>query len=240
MAEVPIEPTPVETVAPVVTATVDSTKASVCVKTFILPDGERVKHADPTAESLEFAFTNGSTHLVKADDFTDAINGCFAWMGRSEKLGNGYAGARKSIEKEGGDIGELANVAEDMFLTLYEQLGDGDWVKTGEGDGARPSMLVDAIVAALESDGETVDDTRRLTIAMKLKADSAENPLSVDEDGNRLPEDVWLTADKKRKNALANPNINLQYEKIKQAAQDARMAVAEQKAAESTTELSGF
>jgi hypothetical protein len=233
MAELPINPTtePAPLPVPVIvetppTDTTESKKATVCKKTFLQEDGTRSAHATPETVGLEFAFANDRTHVVKDDDFTPAINACFTWMGRSEKLGNGYAGAKKKTDKDGG---ELADNAEDMFLALYEQLGDGDWVKVGEGGGVRPSMLVDAIVAALIAEGEEVNDERRDLIALKLKAD-----------GEDVPEDVRQTADQKRKKALANPAINAEYERIKLAAQTARTNAAAAKAEESATPLTGF
>lgn len=274
MAELPIEPQtpatpPVDPVV-VANATPDATskkkKSSVCSKTFIQLDGSRGAHATPETDALEFAFTNGITHVVREEDYTEAINRCFGWMGKSEKLGNGYAGARKVAEEDLGRDAtdeEVADYAEELYGTLNEQLVDGDWVKTGEGGGVRPSMLVDAIVACLESEGTTVDDERRKEIALKLKADSADNPYTVvgttdimvnptlsigdplpefatDDDGKVAEKTQWKSADQLRKKALANPAINAAYESIKKAAQDAKTAAAVAKAEEDSTPLTGF
>ncbi len=176
-------------------------KASVCKKVFILADGSESSHADTNAVALEFRFTNGHTHTVREDDNPDDINGCFAWMGRSEKYGNGYAGA-------GGD----ANAAEELFEVLFERLAGGEWVKTREGGGIRPSMVADAVKAALVEQGETVDEVRYLTIKEKLK-----------------------TADD-RERALANKGIKAHYDRIRQEREDARIV----KRADEATDLTAF
>ena len=149
---------------------VDTKRASICKKVYINSDGKETAHASPDAESLEFRFESGETIVVELDSIADNCRRAATWHGISQKLGDKYAG--KSVDE-----------AHNEVATLLERLQQGDWIKAREaGAGPRPSVLVDAVVAALEENGETVDAERRARIKAKLadpdeKAAAMNNPL---------------------------------------------------------------
>ena len=168
-------------------------KTGVCRKVYVSKDGTETRSATPNAERLEFRFTNGNTHAVVLKDHGPVVATCLGWFGISEKYGNAYAGAK-------GD----ADAGEELFLSMQEQLKGGTWVERAEGLGPRPSLIADAIIAALENSGETVDDKRTLAIREKVK-----------------DKDI-------RDGALKDPAIKAEYEaaKAKRAAERAKDAAA--------------
>ena len=137
-------------------------RAKVCTKFYILPDGSESRSAKANAKSLEFRFANGHTHAVKREDHPDNIRACHEWFGISEKRGNAFAGAK-------GD----ADAAEELFLSMDEQLRAGTWVERAEGVGVRPSFVVDAVVKALTTTGQKVDEKRLASIKETLKEKKA-------------------------------------------------------------------
>ena len=169
-------------------------KTSVCKKTYFDKDGEGTRSATADSVELQFNFANGNAHTVKLDDHPDTIKTCLGWFGISEKYGNAYAGAK-------GD----ADTAEEAFLSMQEQLQGGTWVEKAE-VGPRPSLIADAIIAALNAAGQTVDDARAASIREKVKDKAT------------------------RDGALKDPVIKAQYEAIK-AARAAERAKAAAKAA---------
>ncbi len=185
-------------------------KSPVCTKVYITPDGES-RSAKPEATALEFRFHDGDGGAIKTvrkvsiGPLPEAIETCLNWFGRSEKYGNFYAGAKG-----------IAADAVEMFDTGAEILSGGEWSERKEGVGARPSMVLAAVVAFLESEGETVDDSRKARIKEKVSTNEG------------------------RKGALANAKINAEYETIR-AAHAAEKAKAAKVAAKGTeSDLSGF
>ena len=77
-------------------------------------------------------------------------------------------------------------------------------------------MLVDAVVAALEENGETVDSDRRA----KIKAQLADS--------------------EKKKHAMNNPLFRAHYERIKAENATAKAAAAAQSAENTETDLGDF
>lgn len=132
-------------------------KVSICKKVYVGADGNETRSAQAEAVELQFQFTNGQTHTVKLSDHPENILTCLGWFGISEKYGNSYAKSDGS-----------ADVAEEKFLAMQEQLTGGVWVTESEA-GDRPSMVCDAVCAALEANGEKVDDDRRASIREKIK-----------------------------------------------------------------------
>ncbi len=180
-------------------------KSGVCKKVYVAKDGTETRSATPDAEKLEFRFTNGNVHAVTLADEPKSIDTCLRWFGRSEKYGNAYANAKGS-----------ADDAEEMFLSMREQLVAGTWVERAEGLGPRPSLIADAIIAALVNSGETVDDTRAGVIREKVKDKAT------------------------RDGALKDPAIKAEYESAKatRAAERAKKAAADAKG--KTIEVTGF
>lgn len=180
-------------------------KAKVCNKVFILSGGEETNNATPDAEAVVFRFVNGNNHTVHLEDFPEHIRNALMWHGISAKLGDVYAGSK-------GD----ADLAEETFLTAYERLVGGDWMKAREGVGARPSLVVEAIVAALEKAGEEVSDARREAIREKCKDKAT------------------------RDAAIEDPAIKVEYERIKLDRQKEREKAAREAAKGKTSNLGGL
>ena len=180
-------------------------KTAVCTKMYILANGEESRSAHVDAVGLEFRFANGETEVIAKGDNPEAIEAQLAWFGRSEKYGNFYAGAK-------GD----ASRAHEMFMTGKEVLAGGEWSERGGGEGPRPSMVIEAVVAALEEAGETVDTDRRAKIEGMVR----------DKDG--------------RKAALANPAINAHYESAKADRAKVKAKAAKDAAKGAETDLSAF
>ena len=179
-------------------------KQTVCKKVYVAADGNETRSASHEAVELQFQFGNGHTHIVKLADHQTEIRDCLTWFGISEKYGNSYAGAK-------GDAGD----AEDKFLSMQEQLRGGTWVDKAEA-GPRPSLIADAIIAALVAAGEKVDEGRAGTIRDKVK----------DKDT--------------REGALNDPVIKAQYEAIKAARAAARAKDAAKAAKGETISVGGF
>ena len=179
-------------------------KETVCKKVYIAADGNETRSAQPDADRIEFRFGNGNTHVVKLAAHPVAIRTCLGWFGISEKYGNAYAGV-------GGD----ADDAETKFLSMQEQLMAGTWVEKADA-GPRPSLIADAIIAALVAVGEKVDEGRAATIREKVKDKST------------------------REGALNDPVIKAQYEAIKSARAAERAKDAAKKAKGETMSVGGF
>jgi len=179
-------------------------KVSICKKVYIGPDGEESRSAKANAVELQFHFTNGNIHSVKLADHPADIVTCLGYFGISEKYGNSYAKSDGS-----------ADVAEEKFLAMQEQLTGGVWVTESEA-GDRPSMVCDAICAALETNGEKVDDARRASIREKIK-----------------DKDVLAGAKK-------DASVAAELERIKAERAVARAKEAKAKAKGQTIEVAGF
>ena len=173
-------------------------KTSVCKKVYLNEAGDETRSATAGASELQFRFANGNVHSIKIADHPDEIYRCLGWFGISEKYGNSYAGAK-------GD----ADAAEEAFLSMQEQLQGGTWVEKAEG-GPRPSLIADAIIAALTAAGQDVDAARGTSIREKVKDKAT------------------------RDGALKDPVIKAQYEAIKaaRAAERAKAAAKLAKGAE--------
>lgn len=153
-------------------------KSSVCKKSYVrldeddlIVDDSRAKSWFDGADALEFAFSNGVTHLVRPEQFPESIKTrALPFFGISEKLGNGYAGATKKSVESGEAVGV---VAEDMFSALLERLELGEFISERESAGPRISQMVTAIVNLKLKDGVESDP---IAVALKLKdADTRAN-----------------------------------------------------------------
>ena len=160
------------------------------------------KVTDLTARKVDIEFTNDHVVTMTLKSLEKDIVTNLALHGLSQKLGDSYAGA------------ESVDEAIERCTTIAERLQQGEWIKPRESAGPRPSMVVDAVVAALVANGEEVDDTRRAAIAEKTKGKEG------------------------RERALANPAIRAQYETIR-ATRAAKRAAKAQGDAEGAT-LEGF
>ncbi len=171
----------------------DAKRARVCTKRYLDADNTANAHATPDAVAMQFAFVGGETLRVEMSNFPPNIVDCLAWHGMGQVLGDAYAG------KSGDD-------AIEAFQTKLERLTSGDWVKPREGLGPQPSLVIEAVCAALQNAGADVDDERRESIAGKLKTPEA------------------------RKRALATPAIAAEYERLKADRAIKRAKLAAEKA----------
>ena len=209
MAEVqPTQPapaTPPTTPAPATESA--PKKKGVCSKVYVDGEGNETRSATPGAVALEFRFNNAekTVHRVTIKDHNAEIVTCLSWFGISEKYGNSYAGSK-------GD----ADDALEKFLSMQEQLVGGTWVEKADGVGPRPSLIGDAIIAALKAKGETVDDSRAASIREKVKDKTT------------------------REGALKDPAIKAEFEKAKAERAVARAKKAAEAAANVTIEVEGF
>ena len=179
-------------------------KASVCKKVYVAKDGTETRSATPDAVELQFRFENGNTHKVALSDHNPEILSCLTFFGISEKYGNSYAGAK----------GDPAD-AEEKFLSMQEQLKGGTWVEKAEA-GPRPSLIADAIIAALKSAGQTVDEKRAGAVREKVKDKAT------------------------RDGALKDPVIKAEYEAIKAERAVERAKAAKALAKGETVSVGGF
>ena len=162
------------------------------------------KTVNDETRSVVIAFSNGESITQGLDTLPKDIQNRLALHGLSQKLGDSYASIK--------DVGDSVEACR----TIQERLNLGDWVKAREGAGPRPTMVVDAVVAALIADGQDVSDDRKAKI-VKVLADKDE-----------------------RKAALADPVIKAQYETIRAAAAAKRAKEAKAEAKKEGGNLSKF
>lgn len=201
-------------------------KSQVCKKVFVLKDGTEVRSAASTGHNaadvdrLDFRFAHGVDRKILLSDFPEAdIILAATWYGLSQKLGDAYSGATKS---ESDPV--------ELFDAVMENLVGGMWTEKGEGGETAPSLLIEAVMAALEKAG-TPGDHAKVSATLSPR----------DADGN-LDKPA---AKKKREGTLANPAIKAEYERIKaeRAAKRAKDAAAAAKGAgkeEATAGLADF
>lgn len=182
-----------------------------CDKFYILKDGTESRHASSQTHDandvvrLEFCFANGNTHAIKLSDYPEEINLAATWHGHAQSKGDSFVNAKN------------ANEAEEMFLTRNELHRGGEWITQRAKGEVSPNLLIEAIVAGLEADGQTVDEERRAEIAAKLSPRNAEG--KVDREA----------AAQARKRALANEIFAAQYERLKAEEAAKRRQMAEDK-----------
>lgn len=197
-----------ETPAETVEATTKPARGSLCTKSYIQKDGEELtKHATPETIGVQFKWADGESTNVMFDDIGKGCRIAGLAHGISQKLGDSYAGCKTPEDAREGD---------GNFLTVLELLQADNWVTQRKGAGPRPTMLLDAVVAALVANGEEVDAERRARITEKL-----------------------VNADD-RKATLNNPAVNAQYERIKAERAVKRAKEAQSEATASKADLSAF
>jgi hypothetical protein len=153
-----------------------------------------------------FTFANGHVLTVALADIPAAIQARLVLHGLGQKVGDAYAGVKGIVD----DAIENAEA-------IVEMLKNGEWTERAEGVGPRPSMVADAIVAALVKQGETVNETRAATIREKVKDKAT------------------------REGALKNPLIKAVYEQMRLEKAAERVREAEKAAANAPTgNLGGF
>jgi len=164
-------------------------RESIAKKVYVDAEGGESSHAGPNVVELRFDFSDGTQIGVTKSNVGATCQIASFWHGLAQKLGDTYAGKT---------VAEAIEAVE----TVLERLAADDWVKAREGAGARPSLVVDAIIAALVAAGQVVDEARKAGIVEKTK-DKAD-----------------------RDAALANPVIKAEYERIKAERAAARASKA--------------
>ena len=150
------------------------------------------KETDAEAGVVKLTFTEGGeVILVKLADLQQDVLKRAALHGLSQKIGDAAAG------KKGDEAYEAC-------MTVVERIQAGDWAKPSEGgEGARPSMVVEAIMRALTAAGKSPDKAK---VEEKYAGKDSEEA---------------------RKVALSNPQVKAAYETIRaeRAAEKAKKAV---------------
>lgn len=145
-------------------------RADVCKKVYLDKDGNESRSAHPGVVAQEFRFANDQTHRVLFEELPENIQFCAGRHGLFQKLGDEYSNAK-------GD----ANVAENDFLSLLEQLQAGNWV-TQKGAGVpRISIVLEAIIRAYAAKGDPMDETRIAAARESLKDQDVLNGAKDDE-----------------------------------------------------------
>lgn len=133
---------------------------------------------------------------VAIADIPEKLHSRLALHGLSQKIGDAYA------KSKGTELSAKRELAD----TIVDQLLAGDWsTARGSGDGAQPSMVMQAVIDVLTAAEKEFD-------AAKVK-DMASTPQG-------------------RKNILANPAFAARYEELKLERQRERAEAAKAKAAE--------
>ena len=166
-------------------------------------DGATSSHAGPNVVALKFEFADGTEITIGKENVGATCQIAAFWHGLAQKIGDTYAGKT---------LAEAIEVVE----TVLERLAADDWIKAREGAGVRPSLVVDAIIAALKAAGQVVGDDRRAAIHDKTKTKEA------------------------RDDALANPAIKAQYERIRAERATAKADAAARVAEGSDSTLEAF
>ena len=178
-----------------------------CVKSYLQPEGDPTRHATPETVGLRFSFADNVDVDVTRENIGDGCLTAAMWHGLAQKLGDSYAGSKDPTD---------AREGEGNFMAVLELLQADEWVRERQAAGPRPSMILDAVCAALVAKGEEVSDERRAAAQEKLK----------DADF--------------RKATLENPAVKAEYARIRaeNAARQATKALEVSKASEET--ISGF
>lgn len=158
---------------------------------------------NPDATAIVVTFGDGTSDSFDVMQTSEELRHCAMLQGFAIKLQRSFASAK----------GDPA-AARESYETVKENLLSGLWNTKREGSGPRLSILVEAIVAALQEEGETVDTARQAGIAEKLKDEAV------------------------REKAMAKPSVKKHYEMIK-AARAADRAAKAAKEAEGSSESLG-
>jgi hypothetical protein len=167
------------------------------------------KDYDIEAGISTITFTGGHVITARFADFPENIKTALGLHGLNQKLGDSYAGSK-------GDVDDAIESAQ----SVLEQLLAGEWSKTREAAGPRPSMVADAVVNTLRANGHVFADeaAEAATRAKYMGKDSAAN----------------------RKNALENKQVKTEYEKLRVAAAQARLEAAEKEAGNAPADVSSL
>ena len=165
------------------------------------------KSYDVAAGTLTLAFTDGQAISATLDSLKPEVVRQAALHGLLQKIGDAAAGH-----------GDNPDAAFEACMSVFERLQLGDWKKPAEkGEGARPTMVFEAIIRAFAKMGKEVTlDAVRANFG--------------GEDG-----------EEKRKAILKDPRVKLEYEDLKaEAAAKRRDAIAKEAAALNAGEAGGL
>lgn len=141
----------------------ESTRTKISSNVYVTKAGEVHKNPVPEAKTVRTVFSNGEEHDINLSDLSKEMLACAALQGLSIKVQRAFASANGSVDD-----------AVEAYLTVRENLLAGTWNTKREGAGPRLSILAEAIAAALEEKGQTVDDARMASIVAKLSDESGD------------------------------------------------------------------
>lgn len=187
------------------TTTEEAKKVKVSDIQYVNGDGEVSNTVQPDASVIRVTFGNGVVDDFNTSEVSADMLHCATLQGFAIKLQRSFASAK-------GDADE----AYEAYMKTKENILAGLWNTKREGSGPRLSILIEAIVAGLEEQGETVDEKRLAAIGEKVK----------DEE--------------RREAAMKMPAVKKHYERIKAARAAERAAAAAKEAEASDAKLSDF
>lgn len=162
-----------------------------------LQGGTEQKRVGSDVDGIRFDFANGKALTISLADLPREIIAIAATRGIAEKVRDTFAGSES--------VGDAMEEAE----SIVERLLAGEWLAEREAAGPRPSMVVDAIIAAFADAGKTV---ARDAVMAKYTGKGTEEA---------------------RKTALKNPQVKAHFERLRAEAA-AKRAEEAQKAASGT------
>jgi hypothetical protein len=150
------------------------------------------KSYDVEAGSFTLAFVDGQPITGKLEDLKPEVVKQAALHGLLQKIGDAAAGH-----------GDSPDAAFEACMAVFERLQLGDWKKPAEkGEGARPTMVFEAIRRAYEKGGKNVE---LAAIQAAFSGDDGEE---------------------KRKAILKDPRVKAEYEALRAEAAQKRAADA--------------
>lgn len=150
------------------------------------------KSYDVEAGTFTLAFTDGQTIAASIGDLKPDVVKQAALHGLLQKIGDAAAGHGDNPEQ-----------AFEACMAVYERLQLGDWKKpTEKGEGARPTMVFEAILRAMEKKGTPTT------------LDKVQAAFSGDD------------GEEKRKSILKDPRVKAEYEALRAEAAAKRAAAA--------------
>ena len=159
------------------------------------------KTVDYAAGTIEFAFKNGETRVVRLDEFSDDIRRNLLVYGLSQKFGDAYAAAD-------GD----ATTAVSLFDGMYEALSNGEWSDRASPvpGGRAASDLIEAINIHRKTTGKDPLSEEQETSVRSLVA-LAKQPLK----GNAEKDIPEPSEDEKKAISDARKQVNA-FKKVRE------------------------
>ncbi len=137
-------------------------RSNVATKHFVDGEGNETRHAGINTTGVLFKFAGGHEAQCDLSELPEGILTAAAAHGLSQKGGDAYAGSAKETEPVAWAI--------DRLETVWDNLKNGVWITSREGDGApRLTMLCAAIVRAAVAKGKDIEEIDQKALMTKLQ-----------------------------------------------------------------------